>query len=137
MGEIEGANKEQSVILKEHQKQHKKYVSDLDSLHETLRQIENYNEEVMSEIAITRRAAYKAEQSIQELENNKTTQDGYVDTLNKQVKALQEQIAIYSSQCKSQKIETEEAQSVIDETVRELEMISNEKKQLMLQWKSA
>lgn len=135
--EIEASNKEQSVILKEHEKQNKKYVSELDSLHETLRQIENYNEEVMSEIAINRRAAYKAEQSIQDLENNKSTQDGYVDTLNKQVKAIQEQIAIYSGQYKSQKVETEEAQSVIDDTVRELEMISNEKKQLMLQWKSA
>lgn len=135
--DVESTNKEQTVIFKEHERQQKKYVGELDSLHETLRQIENYNEEVMSEIAITRRAAYKAEQSIQNLESSKTSQDGYVDTLNKQVKAIQEQISIYTGQYNSQKVETEEAQNVIDETVQELEMISNEKKQLMLQWKAA
>lgn len=137
LSDVESTNKEQTVILKEHERQQKKYVGELDSLHETLRQIENYNEEVMSEIAITRRAAYKAEQSIQNLESSKTSQDGYVDTLNKQVKAIQEQISIYTGQYNSQKVETEEAQNVIDETVQELEMISNEKKQLMLQWKAA
>ena len=111
--DVESTNKEQTVIFKEHERQQKKYVGELDSLHETLRQIENYNEEVMSEIAITRRAAYKAEQSIQNLESSKTSQDGYVDTLNKQVKAIQEQISIYTGQYNSQKVETEEAITII------------------------
>lgn len=135
--QVEDNNTEQKVIFKEHEKQQKKYSAELDSLHETIRQIEKYNEEVQSEIAITKRAAYKAEQSVQGLEKNKVVQDSYVENLSKQIKSVQEQMALYGGQIDSQKLETEDAKKVVEETLKELDTIANEKKQLMLQWKGA
>ena len=134
---VEENNSEQLARLKDHQKQHKNYISELDSLTETLRQIDTYNQEVESEIAITRRATYKAEQSITSLEKYKESQDAYVDNLNKQVKQLKEQILLNVGQIESQKSETIEALKVVEDTVKELEVIASEKKQLIIQWKSA
>jgi len=134
---VNKANNEQTELINEHKKQSKKYSTELDSLNETIQQIEKYNEEVKSEIALTRRSTYKAEQSMQILEKHKAEQDQYVDNLNKQVKQLQEQISLYSGQYQSQKTETEDAKGVLDDTKVELESIAREKRGLMIQWKSA
>jgi hypothetical protein len=48
---------------------------ELDRLGATLKQIETYNEEMKSEIAVTRRAAYAAEGAVQQLEKEKLQQD--------------------------------------------------------------
>ena len=135
--EVNKKNAEQEAIAKEHQKQHKKYAQELDSLNETIQQIEKYNEEVKGEIALTRRATYKAEQSIQILEKHKGDQDMYVDNLNKEVKQLQEQISVHVGQLETQKKEKDDARTVLDETILELDLIATEKRQLMIQWKSA
>jgi coiled-coil domain-containing protein 40 len=134
---INKENNEQNELINEHKKQYKKYSTELDSLNETIQQIEKYNQEVKSEIALTRRSTYKAEQSMQILEKHKAEQDTYVDGMNKTVKNLQEQIALYSGQYQSQKSETDDAKGVIDETKVELETIAREKRGLMIQWKSA
>ncbi len=134
---INKGNKEKQESMSEYQKQSKKYHTELDSLNETIRQIEKYNEEVKGEIALTRRSTYKAEQSMATLEKYKGEQDTYVDTLNKQVKDLQEQIAVYSGQNVAQKAETEEAKKMIDMTKIELDALASEKRHLMIQWKSA
>jgi coiled-coil domain-containing protein 40 len=134
---IESNNKEQAARVSEHEKSKKKYQGEYESLVETLRQIEAYNEEVKTEIAITRRATHKAEQSMQSLEQHKAMQDLYVDRLSKQVKQLQEQIALYGGQIEAQRGETKEAHGVFQETVDELELIAQEKRQLMTQWKAA
>lgn len=130
-------NLEQKALLEEHQGQHKKCLSELDGLNETLRQIEQYNNEIKSEIALTRRATYKAEQSMQQLEKGKNDQDLLVDSLNKRAKDLNEQIAMYRSQLEAQTTETADANGVLQDTVKELELIAHEKRQLMSQWKSA
>jgi chromosome segregation ATPase len=130
-------NTEEAALIDEHKKQQKKYATELDSLRETIQQIEAYNREVKSEIAVTRRATYKAEQSMQFLENDKENQDTYVDNLNKQAKQLQEQIELTEDQVRFQKKETLDAKSVLNETVSELELIASEKKQLMSRWTSA
>lgn len=135
--EVNRNNSAEEEVVKDHKKQHKKYSAELESLNETIQQIEKYNEEVKGEIALTRRATYKAEQSMQTLEKYKGDQDMYVDNLNKQVKQLQEQISVHVGQLETQKQEKEDAQAVLDDTVRELDMIGTEKRQLMIQWKSA
>lgn len=134
---VEKNNLEQQALLNEYKKQHKKYTAELDSLNETTQQIQKYNEEVKSEIAITRRATYKAEQSMQHLEKSKEEQDSYVDSLNKQIQKLQDQISVHKNQLKSQKTETSEANEFLQDTIRELERIATEKKQLIVQWKAA
>lgn len=135
--EINKSNVEQQAMLNEHKKQHTKYINELEAVNETIRQIEKYNEEMKSEIAITRRATYKTEQSMQELEKRRENQDFYVDNLNKQIRVLTEQIALHSTQLDAQKNETSDANALLQDTVRELQLIENEKKQLMTQWKSA
>ena len=130
-------NNEKNELIKEHDNQLKKYTSELDSVNETIQQIEKYNEEVKGEIALTRRSTYKAEQSMQTLEKHKGEQDVYVDNLNKQVRTLQEQISLYSGQLDSQKDETEEARRVIDDTKIQLDSLASEKRHLMIQWNSA
>jgi chromosome segregation ATPase len=130
-------NSEEAALIEEHKKQQKKYAAELDSLRETIQQIEVYNREVKSEIAVTRRATYKAEQSMQNLESNKENQDVFVDNLNKQIKQLQEQIDVTEDQVDAQKKETLDAKSVLQDTVDELELIASEKKQLMSRWTSA
>eukprot|EP00605_Chrysophyceae_sp_TOSAG23-4_P001139 GSChrysophyteH1.ASY1.ANO1.1246.1 assembled CDS len=85
---INKANSEKNELVNEHKKQYKKYSTELDSLNETIQQIERYNQEVKSEIALTRRATYKAEQSMTILEKAKGDQDVYVDHLNKEAKSV-------------------------------------------------
>jgi len=130
-------NTEQGAMLGEHKKHLKKYNGELEALYETINQIENYNEEVKSEIAITRRVTYKAEKSMQTLEKHKEDQDLYVDKLNGQIRSLQEELALHKGQIDSQVQETVDANAVVQDTVAELELIVAEKKQLMLQWKAA
>lgn len=137
MKRLEGNNLEQRSQLDELIKQKKKYLLELESLNETLRQIETYNNEVKSEIAMTRRATYKAEQSIQSLEKHKETQDIYVDRLTQQIKILSEQIGLHNGQIEAQRKETNEANFIFKDTIKELELIEHEKKQLMTQWKAA
>ena len=134
---FEENNKEQSVLLTEHEKQHKKYVTELESLHETLRQIEKYNEEVKGEIALTRRSTYKTEQNMLDVERHKDEQDSLVENLTKKTKQLSDAIAIHVDQIDNQKEQNEEMRGVIDETVGELDLIQREKKQLLIQWKAA
>lgn len=54
---------------------------ELDRLGATLRQVEEYNEKVKSEIAVTRRATYAAEEAISKMEKEKKEQDLLIDQL--------------------------------------------------------
>lgn len=130
-------NAEQMALYDEYKKQQKKHSQELDALHETIRQIEQYNEQVKSEIAISRRATYKVEQNMQELEKEKESQDYYVDQLTRQVKQMDEQIETVLNQLDAQKTDTSEADAVLKETSKELELIATEKHQLLTQWKAA
>ena len=68
--------------VKEQRSKYDKYQSELDQLNMTLRQVEAYNDQMKSEIAVTRRATYKAEESITALESGKRMQDTLIDNLN-------------------------------------------------------
>lgn len=54
---------------------------ELDKLGSTLRQIQAYNDSMKGEIAVTRRAAYAAEEAVQKLEKEKMQQDYLIDDL--------------------------------------------------------
>ena len=51
------------------------YQQEVDRLGAMLKQIETYNEQMKSEIAVTRRAAYAAEEAVQRMEKDKVGQD--------------------------------------------------------------
>ena len=123
--------------IDEMQKKYNKYQSDLDKLSETLMKVEQFNEQIQSEIQIERRAAYKAEDEITKLEKAKLKQDQLVDSLNERIKLLSEQHASLSSQVSAQKEETRIARTTLSEALTEMEAVNFEKKQLMQQWKTS
>lgn len=103
----------------------------------TLRQVEEYNEQMKAEIQVTRRATYKAEDHIKTVEKGKVKQDVLIDTMNEDVKRMTEQKALLEAQLVAQKQETEAAMTTLREASREMEAIEFEKKQLMQQWRSS
>ena len=121
----------------EHVKQALKCQSELDAINDTLRQIEDYNEEMESEIAITKRATYKAEDTVQTLEQHKGGQDVLLDRLSSQIVKMEEELTLYESQIQSQKEEAEAAKGVTMDTSDQMELITFEKKQLIQYWKSS
>lgn len=64
----------------------------------TLHQIEAYHTSMKQEIAVTRRATYKAEESIQNLEKEKGQQDSLIDKLQETLKSLHQHAALVTAQ---------------------------------------
>ena len=123
--------------VKDNRAKNDKYQSELDQLNMTLRQVEAYNEQMKSEIAVTRRATYKAEESITSLESGKRQQDVLIDNLNEKLKRAQEELAQNEAQLLSQRGETTTAATTLKQAATEMEAINFERKQLLQQWKSA
>lgn len=122
---------------KEQRGKYDQYQSELDQLNMTLRQVEAYNEQMKSEIAVTRRATYKAEESITTLEGGKRQQDTLIDNLNERLKRAQEELAQNEAQLLAQRGETGAAAQTLKQAATEMEAINFERKQLLQQWKSA
>jgi len=130
LASAKGVRAEEEERLSKHQ-------SELDNVNATLRQVELYNEEMKGEVAIARRATYRAEQQVTDAERKKRYQDLYIQNLNEQVKTLRDRVGLYESQIKAQREETNEAKKTMSEAVVEMEAIAFEKRQLMQQWKSS
>ena len=107
----------------------------LDAMLETLRQAKSYNEDIKSEVAITRTVASKAGDNVREMEKDKQAQDVYIDGLYEQVRRLEADVT--DAQLKVQREQTEEANKMIQQTNAELEVLVFEKKQLVQQWRSS
>lgn len=110
---------------------------ELDALAGTLKQIEAYNEQMKSEIAVTRRATYVAEESVAKAEKEKQEQDLLIDGLQEELKALHQRLALYEAQRVAQEQETRSARETLASADTEMESIHFEKKQLAQQWKSS
>jgi len=137
LSSIKPTYQEKLSEVKDHRSKYDKYQSELDQLNMTLRQVEAYNEQMKSEIAVTRRATYKAEESITALESGKRQQDVLVDNLNEKLKRAQEELAQNEAQLLSQRGETTAAATTLKQAATEMEAINFERKQLLQQWKSA
>merc|ERR1711871_1935197 len=114
-----------------------KYQAELDKVNLTLRQVEQYNEQMRGEIAVTRRATYKAEEDLSGLEKKKKWQDLYIDAQHDKIKQLEEQLALFDAQLESQKAETKAAHDTLHEAAEEMQAINYEKRTLLQQWKSS
>jgi len=123
--------------LGERRKHLTKNQTELDAINDTLRQVSKYNEEMRKEIAVTKRATYKAEENVSHLETAKRGQDVYIDSLEERVQRLSESIAVHESQLLRQQGESKEARGMLAETAQEMDLIAFEKKQLLQQWKAA
>lgn len=114
-----------------------RFQMELDRLGATLKQVEEYNEAMKGEIAVTRRAAYAAEEAVQKLEKAKMEQDFRIDTLQENLKGTQQQLALVGAQLEAQRRETRAALETLAEAEAEMENVHFEKKQLLAQWKSS
>lgn len=85
----------------------------MDDLATTLKQVELYNEAMKSEIAVTRRATYAAEESMQKLEKEKQHQDFLIDQLQETLRRNNRTLQMYTAQLEAQKRETRGAQVLI------------------------
>merc|ERR1719221_1555538 len=110
---------------------------ELNQLNITVRQVEEYNEQMKAEIQERRRATYKAEDDIKGKEKVKMKQDILIDKMNEDVRRLNEQKALLDAQLAAQKQETEAATQTLREAGKEMEAIEFEKRQLSSQWKSS
>ncbi|GMH42071.1 hypothetical protein BSKO_09990 [Bryopsis sp. KO-2023] len=110
---------------------------EVDALATTLKQVELFNEAMKSEIAVTRRATYAAEESMQKLEKQKQEQDFLIDQLQETLKRQNRQLQIITAQHEAQKRETRAAQETLAEAEGEMEGIYYEKQQLVAQWRSS
>ena len=110
---------------------------ELDKVNSTIRQVQAYNEAMKDEVAVTRRATYKAEEATTQLETEKNKQDALVDSLNEKIRTGTEQLGLYEAQLSAQKKETAAAAETLFEASREMEAIAFEKKHLVQQWKSS
>ena len=134
---VRAAYEEKYREAKDHRSKREKFQAELDQLAMTLRQVEAYNEQMKGEIAVTRRATYKAEESITQLEGNKKSQDDLIDKLNEQLKRSQEELALHEAQLIAQRNESGAAEHTLRDAQHEMEAINFEKKQLLQQWRSA
>jgi len=111
--------------------------SDLDRLAETLVRVEQFNGQMQAEIAVERRAAYKAEEATAGLEGRKRRQDFELDALNEQLRHLTERLALHDAQLAAQRQETQTARETLSGARTEMEAIHFEKQQLLQQWKTS
>lgn len=90
-----------------------------------------------SEIAVTRRTTYRAEENVTNLEKAKKGQDLLIDNMNEEIKRLNEQKTLYQAQLISQKEETAAARNTLKEAALEIERIIMSKKTLMNDWQKS
>ncbi|KAL3137705.1 hypothetical protein ABBQ38_004975 [Trebouxia sp. C0009 RCD-2024] len=135
--QLQKTHAEEEQLTSQERLKVEKVQSELDGLAATLKQVELYNEQMKGEIAVTRRATYAAEQSVQKLEKGKKEQDLLIDHLHQQVRTQEQQIAIYTQQCEAQMRESRAAKEMLAGAEAEMEGIHFEKKQLTAQWQSS
>ena len=109
----------------------------LDEADSALKQAQKFNQETQNEVAVTKRAASKADEVVKGSEKGKEAQDIYIDGLNEQIKQLETDIELAGNQLKIQKSQTKEAETIIEEMTIQVEVLSSEKKGLVQQWNSA
>lgn len=131
--DYEGRKQEVSEALKRLNKAQ----DELNQLNVTLRQVEDYNTQMQAEIQVTRRATYKAEDSIKTIEKTKHKQDLLIDTMNERINAKSEEKALLQAQLDAQKKETDSAKLTLRDAETEMQSIEFEKQQLAQQWRSS
>lgn len=125
---------EKSQAVKEQQKLVITTSEELNQLNAMLKYVESYNNQVNSEIKVTKTTTQVVEKKIQSNETLKKDQDFLIDYLDEQVKILTEKKLLYEAQLKSQQNETQEARTNLVEAQREIENILERKRNLMKDW---
>lgn len=131
--ELEDAETEYKASEKEYESQRDK----LDKLNEDVLRLEKSNLELASQVAGTRRQAYKSDQSASETEVTKKEQDLYIDRLTNQIKDVSGQIQVIEAQINAQRSETKLAQDALLQANHEMDLIKFEHEKLVQSWMEA
>lgn len=123
--------------LAQRTKEYEQQRKELDNLNDTVLRLEQYNQETLNQVAVTRRETYKAEQSAAETEITKQEQDMYIDRLTKQVQDITSQLSIIETQILAQRGETKTARDALLQASLEMEKINFERNHLVQDWNSA
>ncbi len=123
-----------AVDAEEKRLEHSK--AEVEGINETIRQAEAYDKQMKSEIAVTRRETYAAEEAVSKLEKAKQVQDVFIDKMGEEYKAKSEELALYEARLASQRQEAVAAAATLTEAIKEMEVIQGEKKQLLMQWQT-
>lgn len=84
--------------------------------------MESHYRELLSQVAVSKREAFKTEEDITRLEREKQSQDLLIDKLNEQIKQLEDKIALTLAQLDAQKQETAFAGKTLSEAGSEMEV---------------
>lgn len=133
---VKGVQIEKKARLGEVNRAISKRKAELDDVLSSTKQAKLFNQETKSEIAISRRAASKAEEIVTGLQKGKLKQDLYIDSLNERIKSLEQDTNLVEGELRMQKNLTTDADRVIQETISDLDALISEKKQLVHQWDS-
>jgi chromosome segregation ATPase len=106
-------------------------------LNRTLRQVEEYNEVMKGEIGATRRNTYNVEEAVKILEQAKKKQDMLIDSMNEEIKRLNEQKTLIQAQLISQREETDAARETLKQANGEIKQVVIAKKNLLEDWKKS
>lgn len=109
----------------------------LENLNKSVRDLEEKNQNKISDLAVMKRIAYKAEQDIQQQENSKLDQDNYINTLIKKAQNIRERIVKIESQIAAQREETKKAQLAVYQAKFEDDRLNFEREQVLKDWDSA
>jgi septal ring factor EnvC (AmiA/AmiB activator) len=110
--------------------------AEVEGINETIRQMEAYDAQMKSDIAVTRRETYGVEEAISKAEKAKVAQDLFIDRMSEDFKAKSEELVLYEARLAAQRAEARQAAGTLAEAVKEMEVIQSEKKQLLMQWQS-
>lgn len=123
--------------IKEQQKMVLQATEELNQLNAMLKYVEQYNNEVNSQIEVTNRNAQVVEKKIISNETEKKKQDFLIDNLEEQIKNLHEKKLLFEAQLKSQEAQTKEARENLSEAQEEIRNILEKKKAILDNWNKA
>lgn len=123
--------------LKERTTEYENQRKELDRLNENVLLLEQHNQEILNNVAVTRRETYKSEQAASETEIAKKEQDMYIDRLTQQVQNIGSGLAEIEAQVLAQRAETKTARDALLQASLEMEKITFERNHLIQEWNSS
>lgn len=135
--ELLNAYSDKNNKLDENRKHQRTSKAELEELVEIVRHAKKFNQEMKNEVAVSKRTASKADETVKGLQNEKSNQDFYIDGLNEKFKDLEGDVNLSNEQLSLQKSRTEGATKMLHETGAELEVLAIDKRQLVQQWNSS
>lgn len=90
-----------------------KTADELSKLNISIKQVEIFCKNCDSEINISKKITYKAEENLKKVEGDKGAQDMLIDTLNERIKSIQQDIQYLNSKLLAQEGENKEANEIL------------------------